>query len=229
MDETLFACGTALWLGVLTSISPCPLTSNIAAISFIGRKLHEPRKVFAAGLLYTAGRTFTYLTLGMILASSALSAIDLSRVLQGVVYKLLGPTLILVGMLLLGLFRFTATPPAWIDALGRRAATHGVWGAFILGVLFATAFCPVSGALFFGTLVPLAVKRQEVFSLPALYGIGTALPVCLFAGLIAFGARKVASTFERFSDFEKWARWLTGGIFIIAGVIETLRSVFGLL
>jgi cytochrome c biogenesis protein CcdA len=226
MDGAIVAAGTALWLGVLTSISPCPLATNIAAISYISKGLGTPRRVFATGALYTAGRALTYLALAALLVASVLSIPQISNFLQTYMNKLLGPILILVGMFLLNLLQFNFSTSVTGGALEERFQSWGVWGAALLGMLFALSFCPVSAALFFGSLVPLALRHQSTVSLPALYGIGTGLPVLVFAILIALGAQSVSRAFNRLSQVEKWARPVTGGVFIAVGVYFSLTYIF---
>ena len=228
MEEPLFNLGSALWLGLLTSISPCPLATHVAAISFIARKLESPRQVLSAGLLYTAGRTLTYLGLGVLLAASLLSVPLLSYWLQEYMNKLLGPLLIIAGMFLLELLRIGMPgggPGAWVQ---RRAGNWGQGGAFLLGILFALSFCPVSAALFFGSLVPLAVSAGSGVLLPSVYGIGTALPVFAFALLIAAGARSVGQAFGLVTRIEPWMRRGTGALFIAVGFYYTLRYIFAI-
>lgn len=229
MDELALGVASALWLGILTSISPCPLATNIAAISFIGRDLGKPRQVLWTGLLYTAGRTLTYLALGMLLVTSLLSVPLLSRWLQEYMNKLLGPILIVAGMFLVELLRVDLPGDGMRQWVQRRADTWGLGGALLLGLLFALSFCPLSAALFFGSLLPLALSHDSGVLLPAVYGMGTALPVTVFAFLIAAGARSVGKAFGAVSRIEPWARRLTGALFIAIGVRYCLRHVFGFL
>jgi cytochrome c biogenesis protein CcdA len=226
MDGAIVAAGSAFWLGVLTSISPCPLATNIAAISYISKGLGTPRRVFATGALYTIGRMLTYLALAALLVASVLSIPRLSNFLQTYMNKLLGPILILVGMFLLGLLQFNFSVSATGGALEERFQSWGVWGAALLGMLFALSFCPVSAALFFGSLVPLALQHQSTVGLPALYGVGTGLPVLVFAVLIAAGAQSVSKAFNRLAQVEKWARIVTGMVFIGVGIYFCLAHIF---
>ena len=156
---TLVAAGTAFWLGVLTSVSPCPLASNIAAISYIGKGIAQPRRVLAAGLLYTLGRVLTYALLGWLLVVSLATVVGLSNGLQQVMNQLLGPVLILAGMFMLELIRWNGGSRDFAVGLKQRAEQWGLGGAVALGALFALSFCPVSAALFFGSLVPLATTK----------------------------------------------------------------------
>ncbi len=228
MTEFLLGIASAFWLGILTSISPCPLATNIAAISFVGRRVGSPTKVFLTGLLYTAGRTLTYLVLGVLLVSSLLSAPYLSHVLQKYMNKVLGPILILVGMVLVELIQINFSGSGVSEKTQKRVEALGMWGALLLGVVFALSFCPVSAALFFGSLLPMALRCESGVLLPSIYGVATGLPVLVFAVLIALGANQVGDAFNKIAAFEKWARRTTGAIFIMVGIYYCLTHVFGL-
>ena len=226
MTSWWLAAGGAVWLGVLTSISPCPLATNITAMSFVARRVGRPSAVLFSGVLYTLGRALTYLVLGVLLVSSLLSAPQLSLALQKNMNSVLGPILILVGMVLLDLLVLPRLGRGTMTRAGERVAGWGVWGAGLLGILFALSFCPVSAALFFGSLLPLAVKVGSRAALPALYGVGTAVPVLFFAGLLAAGSQSVSRIFNRLTGLEKWARRATGAVFVAAGIYYTLVHLF---
>jgi cytochrome c biogenesis protein CcdA len=228
-DGLHFGIASAVWLGILTSISPCPLATNIAAVSFIGRRIGSPRAAVATGLLYTFGRTLVYVVLGALLVSSLLSAPVVSHFLQKHMNRLLGPVLILVGMVLVGLIQFRTTGSRLGERVGKRVETWGIWSGLVLGVVFALSFCPGSAALFFGSLVPLAVKYESRLLLPTVYGAGTALPVLVFAILIVLGTRAVGRAFDRITQFEWWARRVTGVLFIGVGVYFSLAYIFRVL
>ncbi|MBD3851206.1 MAG: sulfite exporter TauE/SafE family protein [Acidobacteria bacterium] len=229
MDSFWLAVGTALWLGILTSISPCPLSTNIAAVSYVGRRVGSGRAVLLSGVLYTGGRSLAYLVLGAASVWSLMSMVSVSTFLQGTFSRLLGPILIVLGLVLLGIFEFRVPSVGVSDGLQARVDRAGVWGAGILGLVFALAFCPVSAGLFFGGLVPLAVERSSPLLLPVVYGIGTALPVIIFAALLAAGARRLGAALDRVQVFERWARRVTALVFIGVGVYETLRSTLYLI
>ena len=228
MNEYFAAILTAFWLGILTSISPCPLATNIAAISYVGRRVDDPGKTLQAGLLYTLGRTAAYVLIGIVLVSSLLSAPVLSHLLQKYMNKFLGPILILVGLVLLKVINFNLGGGGISENLQKRADQMGVWGGAFLGLLFALSFCPTSAALFFGTLLPLALQQNSSLMLPAVYGIATGLPVFLFALLIALGANRIGTAYNRITSFEKWARWITGVLFILVGIYYTMTNIFGI-
>jgi cytochrome c biogenesis protein CcdA len=229
MGDMLLPLGSAVWLGILTSISPCPLATNIAAISFIGRRVGNPKAVAATGLLYTLGRSLAYVVLAAILVGSLLSAPGVSHVLQKYMNKILGPVLILVGMLLLELIQIKIPGGGMGEKMGKRVEGWGIWGGFALGVVFAMSFCPASAGLYFGSLIPLSVKYESSILLPLLFGIGTALPVFAFAILIALGTQAVGRAFEKITQFEWWARRITGAVFLIVGVYFCLAFVFRVL
>jgi len=219
---------TALWLGVLTSISPCPLATNIAAVSFIGRRVSSTRGVLLSGLLYTLGRLTVYVALGVLLVAGLLAKESVSNFLGRYMNKLLGPILILTGMFLLELVKLGST--GWLDGEKLRglAERAGIWGALLLGAVFALAFCPTSAMLFFGGLISLSLEQNSQLLYPALYGIGTAVPVIVFAFILTFSAKSLGQTFKRVAQVDKWARRATGTLFIGVGIYFCLRYIFGL-
>jgi len=226
--EGFLPAATALWLGILTSISPCPLATNVAAISFVGRQLGSPREVLWTGVVYTLGRMVTYVVLGIILVASVASVPLVSQLLQKYMNKILGPILILVGMFLLEMLTLSIASPGLSEKMQYRIATWGVGGAGLLGIVFALSFCPVSAALFFGSLLPLAVKYESSVLLPSLYGVATGLPVLLFAVLVALGAQSLGRVFNKLSRIEWWARRITGAVFVVVGVYYSLTFIFGI-
>ncbi len=226
MTELILAAGSAFWLGILTSISPCPLATNIAAISYIGRRVDNARQVFLTGVLYTAGRTLAYLALAILLVATALSVPRISLFLQKYMHLALGPILILVGMFLLGLIQFNMGGRGVSEKMQKRVDSLGIWGGLMLGLVFALSFCPTSAALFFGSLIPLSIQANSSVTLPVLYGIGTAVPVMVFAVLIALGAQSVGKAFNVLSKIEKWARMITGGVFLAVGFYFSLKYIF---
>jgi len=227
----VFALGlvSAFWLGILTSISPCPLATNVAAVSFIGRRVGSPRAVLLSGLFYTAGRTLAYLAIAILLVAGLLSSVTVSFYLQKYLNRALGPILILVGMVLLDLIplRFSIFAPG--EKTQRRIERLGIWGAALAGIVFALAFCPVSAALFFLGLIPLALRHQSSVLMPSAYGVGTALPVLVFAFVIALSAQSVSKLFNRLTQLDLWARRVTGVLFILIGIYYSLVFIYRVL
>lgn len=229
IDAIFLGAASALWLGVLTSISPCPLATNVAAVSFIGKQFSSAPRVALSGLFYVLGRMLAYLVLGTLLVAGLLAAPQLSAFLQKSMNKFLGPILILVGMVLLDLFRFRLIGAGVGVNLRERAGRSGVLGAGLLGFLFALSFCPVSAALFFGSLIPLSVRHGSTFVFPLVFGVGTGLPVIVFALMIALSAKSISMLFQKVTRVELWARRVTGAVFIAAGVYYTLDYIFEVL
>jgi len=223
----LAALGLAGWFGILTAISPCPMATNIAAIGFLGRKVASPRAVLLSGLLYTIGRSLAYLGVAVAAVWGLTSMPALSQFLQGGFNTILGPILILVGMLLTGLLELPWSLSLAGDGLQERVSA-GWWWPLLLGVLFALSFCPVSAALFFGSLVPLAVKSGSTVSIPLVYGLATAVPVVVVAIIIAFSAGSLGRTYDAIQRFAWWAQRVTGTIFILVGIYLSLIHIYGL-
>ena len=217
----------ALWLGVLTSISPCPLATNIAAISYIGRRVERPALVLTTGLLYTLGRTLVYVALAVLIVASLLAIPKVSAFLRHYMDLVLGPLLIIVGMFLLELISFSKGGTGISAGMQAKVDRAGIWGGLLLGMLFALSFCPTSAALFFGSLISLAADHSSRIVLPLVYGVGTAVPVVVFAVIIALGAQYLSKAFNVLSRIELWARRITGGVFLLVGIFYCLRYVFG--
>jgi cytochrome c biogenesis protein CcdA len=229
MIDYIVAMGTAVWLGILTSISPCPLATNIAAISYIGKGVGRPSTTLLSGLFYTLGRMLTYLVLGLVLVSSAGAVPRVSMFLQQKMKLIMGPFLIVMGLILLDMIKVAFSGAALSPRSQEKLARSGIRGALALGVVFALSFCPVSAALFFGSTFGLAVRHGSRVVIPSLYGIGTAAPVVVFAFVIAFGAQAVGTLFQKVSVFEKWARRISGIVFIVAGIYLVVTVNLGIL
>ncbi|MCX5793885.1 MAG: aromatic aminobenezylarsenical efflux permease ArsG family transporter [Elusimicrobia bacterium] len=220
---------TAFWLGILTSISPCPLASNIAALSFCLRGTPSGRGAAGRGAAYSVGRAAAYAGLAMLIALAGLSIPLVSDLLQRYINKALGPVLILTGVVLLGLLplSFGAWRPS--EAWTSRLVSGGALGSAGMGFLLALAFCPVSAAIFFGALIPLALRSGSSAWLPFVYGIATGLPVLCFAAAAAGGAAAVARNYEKAAVLERWARPATGVVLVSLGIYFTLRYIFQVL
>lgn len=218
MTEISVGLVSALWLGILTSISPCPLATNVAAISFLSKRIIHPKAVFLSGLSYTTGRMLSYAVLGFIIISSFLSVPALANFLQKYINKAFGPLLIVTGLFLLDIFKFNVPSFSISEKHQRKLAGSGLGGSFILGLIFALVFCPVSAALFFGNLIPLALKNKLGAGLPFVYGVGTGLPVLLFTFLIALGVTSLSHWFNRLTRLEHFMRKITGIVFILVGL-----------
>jgi cytochrome c biogenesis protein CcdA len=219
MHSLLAGIAGAVWLGVLVAVSPCPLATNILAITYIGRESGiQDRRILARGICYVLGRALAYLLLGYILAAGLLSVPSLAMFLQHDFNKVLGPILIIVGLMILGIFKLDLSFMRVGEKFAEKVSGNGVMGSFVLGILFALSFCPVSAALFFGSLVPLAMKSHASFLAPLAFSIGTSLPVVLFAILLAFGTTYIGTVYNRITQIEKWFRRVTGILFVAVGL-----------
>lgn len=218
--NTEFVILIAFLLGVLTSISPCPLATNIAAVAYISREITHPNHAVLSGLVYTLGRIFTYSALGALIILGSMNVIDLSLTTQSIHGTILGVILIMVGILMLRVINlnFNFGGGSITEKLSKKAADFGLLGAFFIGILFALAFCPYSALLFFGTLIPLGLASKEGIILPAFYGVGTGIPVLIFAGLFYFGSKELNKHVRNVSRVEKILRNFIAVIFIVIGV-----------
>jgi cytochrome c biogenesis protein CcdA len=226
MEGIAFPLLSALWLGIVTSISPCPLASNIAAVSFIIKRVDKTTVVLSSGIFYTLGRVIGYTVLGVFITSSLLSIPQTSYFLQTYMNKILGPVLIVTGLFLLEVIQFPSLGISVSERVTARLKNPGMMGSLFLGILFALSFCPISAAFFFGSLVPLSLKHNSGIILPSVYGIGTGLPVLIVAILIAAGIKNIGTLFKRITLFEYWMRKITGVIFVLIGIYYVLTHIF---
>ena len=209
---------TAFLLGILTSISPCPLATNITAIAYISKDIKTVKNTLLNGLFYTLGRGISY-TLLATLIYFGLSSFQISNIFQGWGDKILGPILIIIVLIMLGVIKIKiGGHNQKIEKFKEWLAKKGYIGSLFLGVLFALAFCPYSGVLFFGVLIPLVLKSPESLLLPPMFAIGTGLPVIIFSFLIAFSMQKVSKAFQIAQKVEKVMRCAVASVFLISGV-----------
>jgi cytochrome c-type biogenesis protein len=209
---------TALLLGLITAIAPCPLATNIAAVAYITRDVTNRKYAALTGSLYTLGRMFSYTLLGILIIVVGLEIPWLSGAIQDVGERALGPLLIVIGLLMLFIDKipFGKGSNALV-ALGTKVARWGMIGGFLLGVIFAFAFCPYSAVLFFGALIPVALKSTGGVALPAIYAIGTGLPVLVFGTLLSVGVGGVASWLNAVTRVERIVRIIVAAVFIGVG------------
>lgn len=209
---------TAFWLGLLTSISPCPLATNIASVTFISKRITHPKLVLIAGLFYSIGRMIAYASVGFIVIKSVMSIPTTAIFLQKYMSMILGPLMLLVGLYLIDAIKLNIKGFSISKYRLEKLSNSGAFGSFILGFIFALSFCPVSAALFFGSLIPLSLSSKAGLILPFIYGLATGLPVMVFSILLAFGFKNIGSWLNKASKLEFYARKITGLVFILVGI-----------
>lgn len=228
LDNSTAPAFTAFLLGLLTAISPCPLATNIAAIGYISKDIESRQRIFLNGLLYTLGRVIAYTLLGIVLISilkEGASVFGIQKTIGKWGELLLGPMLLIIGLFMLFGHRLTL-PKFGFDGKGEGLARKGGWGAFLLGVLFAMAFCPSSGVFYFGMLIPMSVTASAGWMLPILFAVATALPVLIVAWLLAFSVEKVGEFYGKMQTIQKWINIIVGVIFVIIGIYYCIIMYF---
>ena len=210
---------SAFILGLMTAISPCPLATNITATAFISKNISSKRKVFLSGLLYSLGRGFSYTAIGLILYFGA-SKFHIARFFNQNGEKYLGPLLIIIGLIMLNIIKLNFLGKSNSqEKLSEKFKDKGLLGSFLIGVVFALAFCPYSGALFFGVLIPMTIiASADGLYLPIVFAFGTGLPVILFTYLLAFTAGKIGVFYNKITKIEKVMRTVAGVVFILTGL-----------
>jgi sulfite exporter TauE/SafE len=222
IENSQFPLLTAFLLGLMTSISPCPLATNISAIGFIGKDIQNKQKVFLNGIIYTLGRAISYTVLGILLIlilKQGASVYKIQRAITMYGELFIGPLLILIGIFMLGIIKINFSMSGGLAARAEKNASGGnSWGALLLGIVFALAFCPYSGVLFFGGLIPLSVSSTAGYILPFVFAIATGLPVILFSWILAYSVSSVGVVYNRIKTFELWFRRVVSIVFIGVGV-----------
>ncbi len=218
IDNYNFPILSAFVLGLMTAISPCPLATNITATAFISKNISNEKKVFLSGIIYSLGRAFSYTVIGLVLYFGA-SKFHLARFLNQNGEKYLGPLLIIIGLMMLNVIQLNFLgKSSFQERLSDRFKDKGLLGSFLIGVVFALAFCPYSGALYFGILIPMTIASADGLYLPIVFAFGTGLPVILFTYLLAFAAGRVGVFFNKITKIEQVMRIVAGVVFVLTGL-----------
>lgn len=211
---------TAFLLGLLTALSPCPLATHIAAIGFIGKDIEDRKRIFLNGLLYTLGRVLSYTLLGVILIMVLKGGASMFGIQQTVgVWGefVLGPLLVAIGLFMLFADRLNL-PKFGFNGNAEGLVKKGGWGALLIGILFALAFCPTSGVFYFGMLIPLSATVPAGYLLPVVFAVATSLPVLVVAWVLAFSVQQIGRLYGRMQVLQRWINLLVGGVFILTGI-----------
>ena len=212
----------------LYAISPCPLATNIAAIGFISKDIESQKRIFVKGLLYTLGRIIAYTVLGIILLAilkGGSSLFGIQKFIAKYGEMLIGPILLLFGLYLLFGNRLNL-PSFGFKGNGEGLAKKGGWGALLLGLLFALAFCPSSAIFYFGMLIPLAASTTAGWLLTVVFAIATALPVIVVAWILAFSTNSIGRFYNKMNTIQKWFNWIVGGLFVAIGLYYCIIVFF---
>ncbi len=211
---------TAFMLGLLTALSPCPLATNIAAIGFIGKDIEDRKRIFRNGLLYTLGRILSYTLLGVILIlvlKEGASMFGIQKTIGTWGELLLGPLLLVIGLFMLLGDRINL-PQFGFKGNAEGLTKKGGWGALLIGILFAMAFCPTSGVFYFGMLIPMSATATAGYLLPVIFAIATSIPVLAVAWILAFSVQKMGNFYGKMQKIQKWMKHIVGILFLLVGI-----------
>ncbi|MBK9636345.1 MAG: sulfite exporter TauE/SafE family protein [Bacteroidetes bacterium] len=222
IDSTNIPIFSALLLGVLTAISPCPLATNITATAYIAKTLSGKKQVLLSGLLYTLGLALSYTTIALIIIFGA-SKFHIAKFFQANGERFVGPVMLIIGLIMLNVIKLNFIGKTnFTEKLQDKFKDKGLLGSFLLGILFAMAFCPYSGAMYFGVLIPMSIKSSIGFSLPIFYALGVGSLVLFFTFLIAFSMEKVGKYFNAVKRIERVMRVIAGLLFLLTGLYYIL-------
>jgi sulfite exporter TauE/SafE len=217
LENTEYSIVAALVLGLMTAISPCPLATNISAIGFISRDIEDRKRVFMSGLFYTLGRVISYTGLAVILYFGA-SQMQISMIFQGWGEKLLGPILIIIGLFMLDIIKLKFPGLSGLAEKISNSGKGSYWSSLLLGIVFALAFCPYSGMLYFMMLIPMTISSASGLFLPVVFAVATGIPVIIFAWLLAYAVGNVGKLYSKIKTFEIWFRRVVSALFIFVGL-----------
>jgi cytochrome c-type biogenesis protein len=217
LDNTTAPVLTAFILGLMTAISPCPLATNITAVAFISKDIENRQRAFANGIIYTLGRAFSYSIIGIILFFGA-SQFQVSKLFAANGQKFLGPLLIIIGILMLDLIPLKFSFFGKLnEKLGGKDFKNSSFNVLLLGIVFALAFCPYSGVLYFGMLIPMSIASPSGLYLPLIFAVGTGIPVIIAAYIIAYSISGIGNFYNKIQSFQKWFNRIVAVLFIAAG------------
>jgi len=225
LENSQFPLLSAFILGLMTAISPCPLATNITAIGYISKDIENQRKVFVNGIIYTLGRAIAYTSIGLIFFFTA-SQFDFSGILQEWGEKVLGPLLIIIGLVMLGVINLNIPGMGSLTEKMESRSNKGFWGVLLLGIVFALAFCPYSGVLYFGMLIPMTVSSAGGLYLPIVFALATGIPVIIFAWLLAFSIGSIGNLYNKMKNFEVWFRKVIAVLFMAVGIYYIIILFF---
>ena len=227
MSMNSFPLIAAFFIGLMTALSPCPLATNITAIAYISKKIDNGKKTLLTGFIYTLGRMFTYVLLAALIVYIGVNVQAISFFLQKYGERILGPLLIFIGLIMLNIIKLPSLKSGdKVNKIKEKLSEKGYLGSFLLGVLFALAFCPFSAVLYFGMLIPLALKYSDAFLIPSIFSFATGLPVIIFAFILTFSVSKLGKVMGKVQTFEKYMRYAIAGVFVIVGIYYTWRIWF---
>ena len=225
MSMNSFPLIAAFFIGLMTAISPCPFATNITAIAYISKKIGNGKRTILTGLIYTLGRMLTYVLLASLIIYIGINIQTISFFLQKYGEKILGPLLIIIGLIMLNILKLPHPKSGnIINKLKETLSEKGYLGAFLLGILFALAFCPFSAVLFFGMLIPLALKFSDGIIIPSVFALATGLPVILISFVLVYSISKLGNITNKIQTFEKYARHIFAIIFLTIGIYYTWNN-----
>jgi len=219
MGTSDFSLIAAFFIGLMVAISPCPLATNITAIAYISKKINNGKTTLITSLVYTLGRMFTYVSLASLVVYIGVNIQAISIFLNNYGDKMLGPLLVFVGLVMLNVIKLPSFKgSSKLDKVKEKLSEKGYLGSFLLGIVFALAFCPISGVLFFGMLIPLSLKFSDALLIPSVFAFATGLPVIIFSLILVYSVSKIGRVMHKVQTFEKYTRYVAAIVFILVGL-----------
>jgi len=235
LSTSTFPVLTAFILGLMTTISPCPLCTNVTAIGFLSKNVSNKRQIILNGLMYALGKIIAFTGLAAIFTLGG-SVLPTQHFFETYGEMLLGPFLIIGGLFMLEFFKFHKHGSKHHESgsfseriISKSVSGSAKWSLF-LGIIFSLAFCPYSGVLYFGGLIPLTLAEPAGLLLAVIFAIGTGLPVIIVSWVLAYSFAGLGNFYDKIQVFEVWFRRVTAVIFILMGIYVVIEymSHFGM-
>lgn len=206
-EPGLIGLGAGLVAGLLFSFNPASLAGTSMVLAYVTKARSRTQAVWLAAA-FVAGLVLTHGVLGAVAALGGEWVKDIMGRQWGLI---LGPLLIALGLIWVGWLKITIP---WMSVRGRQVTN--AWGAFLLGLPFTVAFCPVcvpallvllTAALSSGS-VPFAVALLLAFA------VGRSIPILLGA----WGIGWLVSA-RRATRWEKRIEQAGGLTLVVIGVV----------
>ena len=218
---------TAFILGILTAVSPCPMATNITAIGYISKDIENKHSVFKNGIYYTFGRIIVYTLLGFIiipLLREGTNIYGIQKFISKYGELFIGPSLIIIGVFMLISSNLNIPKLGFSFNNSEKIKNKGGFGSLFLGIMFSLAFCPTSGIIYFGMLMPMSASESGGYILPVIFAIATGVPVLIIAWILSYSISRIGSFYQKVSLFQKWLNLIIALLFIIIGIYYLITS-----
>ncbi|MFC0477384.1 sulfite exporter TauE/SafE family protein [Robertmurraya beringensis] len=211
---------SALILGLVGALAPCQFTGNLGAITIYGNQSVQKGLAWREVLFFILGKIVVFALLGLIVWVVGNEAKSTLTMFFPWIRKSFGPLLIIIGFFMLGIVKFRKS--LTLGSIPNKFMKKGKIGAFLMGVSFTLGFCPTMFVLFFITLMPIALAVPYGPVLPAIFAVGTSIPLILSIFLIWYFDLSGKLLKKNGRKLGLFVQRLAGVVMLLIGVLDTL-------